>query len=158
MYRSDPNDPKFGNRGLEQSKCPVCNNWSEIVCRSYHQMNSVEEKKEEIRKVVDIFDRKCWNSKPHVHIPTGPSMSWAERSSQLKTPDNITTWLVCISQRPNHQPTVKTWPTFLTSTWPPLIQMTVQFDSRPYVMAWPTVFIIRLNFGIKNRLSIFLSK
>ena len=61
MYRSDPNDPKFGNRGLEQSKCPVCNNWSEIVCRSYHQMNSIEEKKEEIRKVVDIFDRKSCN-------------------------------------------------------------------------------------------------
>ena len=62
MYRSDPNDPKFGNRGLEQSKCPVCNNWSEIVCRSYHQMNSIEEKKEEIRKVVDIFDRKSCSS------------------------------------------------------------------------------------------------
>ena len=96
MYRSDPNDPKFGNRGLEQSKCPardsltasqirshnlrfgrhrwteptdqtgreslfpVCNNWSEIVCRSYHQMNTIEEKKEEIRRVVDIFDRKSF--------------------------------------------------------------------------------------------------
>ena len=68
MYRSDPNDPKFGNRGLEQSKCPVCNNWSEIVCRSYHQMNSVEEKKEEIRKVVDIFDRKSWNFNFNSHI------------------------------------------------------------------------------------------
>ena len=68
MYRSDPNDPKFGNRGLEQSKCPVCNNWSEIVCRSYHQMNSVEEKKEEIRKVVDIFDRKSWKFHFNSHI------------------------------------------------------------------------------------------
>ena len=78
MYRSDPNDPKFGNRGLEQSKCPVCNNWSEIVCRSYHQMNTVEEKKEEIRKVVHIFDRKSskLNSNSQVLTCSDQDDSW----------------------------------------------------------------------------------
>ena len=42
MYRSDPNDPKFGNRGLEQSKCPVRDSLTEpktTSCRTRRVVN-----------------------------------------------------------------------------------------------------------------------